>query len=81
MIWHKIYASTQRTGAADKAEKDIVQAVTLAAVLVEQDGARLSETFRDAPAELQAAALSRLPRITAFLDSHRETLDAFRSLH
>jgi hypothetical protein len=26
MIWHKIYASTQRTGAADKAEKDIVQA-------------------------------------------------------
>jgi hypothetical protein len=64
MIWHKLYASTQRTGAPDKAEKDIVQAVTLAAVLVDQDGASLSDSFRDAPTALQSAALSRLPRIT-----------------
>ncbi len=81
MIWHKLYSSTQRMGAADKAEKDIVQAVTLAAILVEQDGARLSESFLDAPAALQTAALSRLPRITPLLDAHPETLDAFRSLH
>lgn len=81
MIWHKLYASTQRTGAPDKAEKDIVQAVTLAAVLVDQDGASLSDSFRDAPTALQSAALSRLPRITPLLGAHPETLDAFRSLH
>ena len=81
MVWHKIYASTQRTGAADKAEKDIVQAVTLAAILVEHEGASLGESFLDAPAALQTAALSRLPRITPLLESHPETLDAFRSLH
>jgi hypothetical protein len=80
MIWHKLYSSTQRTGAADKAEKDIVQAVTLAAILVEQDGTRLSESFQDAPEALRAAALLRLPRIAPLLDAHPETLDAFRSL-
>jgi hypothetical protein len=81
MIWHKLYASTQRAGAPDKAEKDIFQAVTLAAVLVDQDGASLSDSFRDAPTALQSAALSRLPRITPLLGAHPETLDAFRSLH
>jgi hypothetical protein len=81
MIWHKLYSSTQRTGAADKAEKDIVQAVTLAAILVEQDGARLGDSFLDAPAVLQTAARSRLPRITPLLDAHPETLEVFRSLH
>src|SRR6267154_714224 len=81
MIWHKLYASTQRTGAADKAEKDIVQAATLAAVLVDQDGASLTDSFRDAPAALQSAALWRLPRITPLLGGHPEILDAFRSLH
>jgi hypothetical protein len=79
MIWHKLYASTQRAGAPDKAEKDIVQAVTLAAVLVE-DGASLSDSFRDAPTALQSAALSRLSRITPLVDAHPEALDAFRSL-
>jgi hypothetical protein len=81
MIWHKLYASTQRTDAPDKAEKDIVQAVTLAAVLVDQDGASLTDSFRDAPTALRSAALSRLSRITPLLGAHPETLDAFRSLH
>ncbi|MEA3109607.1 MAG: hypothetical protein QOI88_4212, partial [Gammaproteobacteria bacterium] len=81
MIWHKLYASTQRTGAPDKAEKDIVQAVTLAAVLVDQDGASLTDSFRDAPTALRSAALSRLSRITPLLGAHPETLDAFRSLY
>jgi len=39
MVWHKLYASTQRTRSAAKAEKDLIQAVTLAAILVEQEGA------------------------------------------
>ena len=80
MIWHKLYASTQRKGSTDKAEKDIRQAVTLAAILVEQDSARLMESFSDAPAALQTAIRSRLPRIQPFLAAHPETLDAFRTL-
>jgi hypothetical protein len=28
MVWHKLYASTQRTRSAAKAEKDLIQAVT-----------------------------------------------------
>ncbi len=81
MVWHKLYAGTRRAGAADKAEKDIVQAATLAAILVEHDGASLADSFWDAPAALQTAARSRLPRVMALLDAHPETLDAFRSLH
>jgi hypothetical protein len=80
MIWHKLFSSTERTGFADKAEKDIVQAVTLAAILLEQDGVSLKESFSAAPAALRTATLSRLPRIQPLLDAHPETLDAFRSL-
>ena len=36
MIWHKLYASTRRRQERTKAEKDLVQAATLAAILVEQ---------------------------------------------
>ena len=80
MIWHKLFASTERTGAADKARKDIVQAATLAAILVEQDGLSLKDSYRVAPAALQTAALSQLPRIEPLLEAHPETLDALRSL-
>jgi hypothetical protein len=81
MIWHKLYSSTQRTGAADKAEKDIVQAATMAAILVEQEGAALGRSFQDAPPALRTAGISRLPRMASLLDAHPETLDAFRLLN
>jgi hypothetical protein len=80
MIWHKIYASTRRTHEPSKAEKDLVQAVTLAAILVEQDGVSLRESFRHAPQTLRAAVLSRRPRIEAFLTEHPQVLDGFRGL-
>ena len=77
MVWHKLYASTQRTRSAAKAEKDLIQAVTLAAILVEQEGAMLKESFSAAPAALQTASLSRLSRIQALLEAHPQTQDAF----
>jgi hypothetical protein len=77
MVWHKLYASTQRTRSAAKAEKDLIQAVTLAAILVEQDGAVLKESFSAAPAALRTASLSRLSRIQALLEAHPQTKDAF----
>jgi hypothetical protein len=80
VIWHKLYSSARRTQDQPKAEKDLVQAVTLAALLCEQDNASLRESFRVAPEALRNAVFSRLPRIFRLLDEHPQTLDAFRAL-
>jgi hypothetical protein len=80
MIWHKLYASTHRTKEPTKAEKDLVQAVTLAAILIEQDSEPLRESFRVAPRELRTAALFRMSRIESMLAEHPQVLDGFREL-
>lgn len=80
MIWHKLYSSTQRAKEPAKAEKDLVQALTLAAILIEQDSVPLRESFRGAPRELRTAALARLPRMEALLAAHPQALDAFHDL-
>jgi hypothetical protein len=54
--------------------------VTLAAILVEQDGVSLEESYSDAPEALKVATLSRMSRIHELLESHPETRDAFHSL-
>ncbi len=80
MIWHKLYSSTDRVKEPTKAEKDLVQAVTLAAILVEQDSVSLRETFSRAPRVLRTAAISRLTRIETLLAAHPQALDGFREL-
>jgi len=80
MIWHKFYASTHRMNEPVKAEKDLVQAVTLAAILIEQESVSLRDSFRDAPAELRKAAVARLPRIELLLSGHPQAQDGFRAL-
>jgi hypothetical protein len=80
MIWHKLYSSTDKTRFVDKKEKDLVQAVTLAAILTEQDGVSLEQSFSAAPASLQAAALSQQQRIQPLLKAHPQTSAAFASL-
>jgi hypothetical protein len=80
MIWHKLYSSTKRTHEPEKAEKDLIQAVTLAAIIVEQNGAILSDSFHQAPQALRAATMARIPRIQALLNQHPEARDAFGAL-
>jgi hypothetical protein len=80
MIWHKLYSSTHRRNEPTKSEKDFVQAVTLAAILIEQDSVSLRESFRAAPRELRTAAFSRLPRIESLLSEHPQARDEFRGL-
>lgn len=80
MIWHKIYASANQTRTPSKAEKDLQQAATLAAIVVEQDGLSLGSSLAEAPAKLQSAVRSRLPKLHALLAAHPETQDAFRTL-
>ncbi len=80
MIWHKLYSSTHRTRDPAKAQKDLVQAVTLAAILIEQDSVSLRESFAAAPQELRSAARARLPQIESLLAQHPQALDGFREL-
>jgi hypothetical protein len=80
LLWHKLYSSTKRAGNATKAEKDLLQAVTLAAILVEQGNVPLRESFHDAPSELRAAAAVRIPRVRSLLARHPQTLDEFLGL-
>jgi hypothetical protein len=80
MIWHKLYSSTRRSKDPAKAEKDLVQAATLAAILVEQQSALLRESYREAPRELRNAAHSRLPRLEKLLAEHPQPRDEFRKL-
>jgi hypothetical protein len=80
MIWHKLYASATRTRTPAKAEKDLQQAATLAAIVVEQDGQSLGPSLAEAPVKLQNAVRARLPRLLAKLDAHPEARDALRLL-
>jgi hypothetical protein len=80
LLWHKLYSSTRGKKDPAKAEKDLVQAATLAAILVEQEGALLRESYREAPRELRNAAHSRLPRLEKLLAEHPQARDEFRKL-
>lgn len=53
-VWHKLYASTQRQGFAEKAKKDRQQALVLAATLAEQEGHVLKQAFKAAPVKMIA---------------------------
>lgn len=51
-VWHKLYASTQRKGFAEKATKDQQQALVIAARLAETESHLLQRAFKDAPAPM-----------------------------
>ncbi len=76
-VWHKLYSSATRVNDPTKARKDLLQAATLAAVLVEQDDASFEDSARDAPAVVLAAARSRLPQLRVQLEAHPQTLEQF----
>ena len=80
LIWHKLYSSTRRRKDPAKAEKDLVHAATLAAILIEQQDVMLRDSYREAPRELRNAAHSRLPRLERLLAEHPRARDEFRKL-
>jgi hypothetical protein len=80
LLWHKIYSSTRRIDNPTKADKDLTQAVTLAAILVEQGNAILRDSFRDAPVALRSAAAARGPKIRTLLAAHPQALEEFSAL-
>ncbi|HEX3914662.1 MAG TPA: GSU2403 family nucleotidyltransferase fold protein [Steroidobacteraceae bacterium] len=80
LIWYKFYASTRRGTDAAMAESDLLQAATLAAILIEQDALVLRDSYRGAPRELRNAAHSLLPRLEGLLAEHPRARDEFRKL-
>ena len=80
MVWHKVYSSLHRDSFQDKAKKDLLQAVTLAAVLVEQGSVVLKDSFQDAPKKLRKSVQLRMPQIQELLSAHPETWNAFSLL-
>ena len=75
LAWHKLYSSTRRANDTSKAEKDLRQAATLLAVLVERDNLGLSKTVSAVPKEVLGAARQRLPALQSLLEPHPQALD------
>lgn len=72
LVWHKLYASTQRSGFPEKAAKDRQQALTLAATLVEHDPDALAEAWRAAPTAMTDPIRPLGDTLLARLESHPE---------
>ena len=73
-VWHKLYSSASRTTDRVKAGKDLRQAATLAAILIEHDDMPFAESVRDVPAAILKAARSRLSSLRALLQAHPQAL-------
>ena len=70
-------ASASRVGFAEKSAKDMLQATTLAAVLVEQDDAELAASLDKVPGAMTEAIKTRLPALRRLLVDHPQTLAQF----
>ena len=78
LAWHKLYLRTRRANESAKAEKDLRQAATLLAVLVERDNLRLASTAAAVPGEALRTALQRLPSLQSLIAPRPRALDEFK---
>ena len=75
-MWHKFYSSATRQSFPEKADKDMRQAATLAAILVEQQDEDLAESLAGLPAAMATVLRSRLPAFLRLLAAHASTSQA-----
>lgn len=75
LAWHKLYSSTRRVNETAKAQKDLRQAATLLAVLVERDNLRLTATAAAVPKAMLTAARRQLPSLRSLLAPHAHALE------
>jgi hypothetical protein len=80
MIWYSLYMSTRHRRDAAAAEDDLLKGATLAAILIEQNGLVLRESYRGAPRELRNAAHSQLHRLESVFADRTQARDEFRRL-
>lgn len=79
LMWHKLYASGQRKRDIDKSRKDVVQAITLGAVLAEEQPHLLIDAFKQAPAAMQGL-IAKTERTLDAGKQHPQLLDVFETL-
>lgn len=75
LVWHKLYAATQRKGAAEKASKDEHQALVLGAVLSDEEPHALTHAFADAPAAMTRPICALKKRLAAKAAAHPVLVD------
>lgn len=78
-VWHKLYASTQRRGFKEKAEKDRRQALVLAGLLAENEAQLLTEAWQALPAGMLSAIQPLSKKLLAAAAGHPELEDVFRA--
>ena len=78
LVWHKLYASTQRKGFPEKAAKDQQQALALGAVLADTDSGELVDAFRAAPKSMVSPVKSLLKALAAKAEAHPAMLEVLR---
>lgn len=78
LVWHKLYSSTQRRGAPEKAAKDRLQALLLGAVLADTDPLAIRQAFKEAPATMAAAIRPLLKTLAGSARKHPALGDALR---
>ena len=79
LVWHKLYSSANRRQDIAKADKDLMQAATLVAALVEDDHMDFAESALQAPAQLRNAARRRLTALRKLLEAHPQALEQVES--
>lgn len=62
-VWHKVYSSTQRAGFREKAKKDRQQAITMAAVLADQEPDALLQAFFAADEQMALTVRGAIPSL------------------
>lgn len=77
-VWHKLYSSTQRRGAPDKAAKDRQQALLLAAVLADSEPLALRQAFTAAPVPMVTPIRPLVKTLYGSLRKHPALEEALR---
>lgn len=79
-VWHKLYSSTQRRGFHAKAAKDRLQALTVAALLAEQNGHLLVDALDALPDEMRASIVPLGQQLREEGSAHPELVDILSML-
>jgi len=80
-VWHKLYASTQRSGFPEKAAKDRQQALVLGAMIADSESHLLLEAMQAAPASMRKAIRPTISSlVTSTQQAHPELADVLREM-
>lgn len=77
-VWHKLYASTQRRGFQEKAEKDRRQALVLGGLIADSEVHLLTDAWQAVPAAMAEAIRPLSDKLVAAAEGHPELQDVFR---